>query len=211
MTTKPRAQRVDGEVVHQHPGVRRCEHGADTGEQHERQHRLPVWPRARDRIVAERGKDGRWALQHRDRAQPPGALIWSTRETAIAITRSQRERTDACRFRGAGIPWMRLDLCFLRCRKSRPAASSAASADPPLASLPRLRQANEPGEVLRRVRDGACSQLTAVARGHSRTHGGAPPRLGALRRPGRLHGAPRSRDAEEVAELLSRYFELAAR
>ena len=43
--------------------------------------------------------------------------------------------------------------------------------------------------------------------GRRRTGRRAPARLGALRRPRRLHDALRARDAEEVRELLSRYFD----
>ena len=56
----------------------------------------------------------------------------------------------------------------------------------------------------------ATAAPTALPRGGSRSR--APPRLRPLRRPRRLHDrSPRARDAEDVRELLSRYFDTCRR
>ena len=84
----------------------------------------------------------------------------------------------------------------------------------PLArACPSCGAPNAPGvEVLRRVRGGARSRRAvgtppAPAAPGSR----APARLRPLRRPRRLHDALGERDAEEVRELLSRYFDTRGR
>ena len=67
--------------------------------------------------------------------------------------------------------------------------------------------ANPPGQRFCGECGAALGAETAAEASRSHTDRGTASRLGAVRRPGRVHDASESRDAEEVRELLSRYFD----
>ncbi len=96
--------------------------------------------------------------------------------------------------------------------RTSPGGSSAASAAAPLAApAPRAAAPNPSGVKF----CGECGRALGVAARRRRRRAApgrrAEARLGAVRRPGRVHGAVGGRDAEDTRELLSRYFDTCRR